>query len=72
MECLDSLQGLEERLVTIAHLQQQYTAYQLAYNKLLLEMGRRRQYREAAENIVKGMINQLNAMTEGSCSLLGL
>jgi len=29
-------------------------------------MGRRLQYREAAENIVRGMIDQLAAMAEGS------
>lgn len=30
-----------------------------------MEVARRRLYQEAAENIVKGMINQLEAMTEG-------
>ena len=35
-------------------------------------MGRRLQYREAAENIVRGMIDQLSAMTDGSCSALPL
>jgi len=29
-----------------------------------VEMGRRLQYREAAENIVRGMIDQLTALTE--------
>lgn len=33
-------------------------------------MGRRLQYREAAENIVRGMIDQLAAMTDGSCPTL--
>lgn len=33
-------------------------------------MGRRLQYREAAENIVRGMIDQLAAMTEGSHPIL--
>jgi len=37
----------------------------MAFNKLILEIGRRRQYREAAENIVKGMMKQLESMTEG-------
>jgi len=47
-------------------LQTQFTEYQLSYNKLVGEMGRRLQYREAAENIVRGMIDQLAAMAEGS------
>ena len=42
----------------------------MAFNKLILEIGRRRQYREAAENIVKGMMKQLESMTEGKCFLL--
>ena len=33
-------------------------------------MGRRLQYREAAENIVRGMIDQLTAMTEGPYPIL--
>lgn len=56
---------LHERLTTIEELQTQFTEYQLSYNKLVVEMGRRLQYREAAENIVRGMIDQLDALTEG-------
>lgn len=37
----------------------------MAFNKLILEIARRRQYREAAENIVKGMMRQLESMSEG-------
>ena len=61
---------LHERLGTIEELQTQFTEYQLSYNKLVVEMGRRLQYREAAENIVRGMIDQLDAMTEGLTILL--
>jgi len=60
----ESLHVLHERLTTIEELQTQFTEYQLSYDKLVLEMGRRLQYREAAENIVRGMIDQLAAMTE--------
>lgn len=42
----------------------------MAFNKLILEIGRRIQYREAAENIVKGMMKQLDFMTQGNCFLL--
>ena len=61
---------LHERLINIEELQTQFTEYQLSYNKLVVEMGRRSQYREAAENIVRGMIDQLAAMTEGSFRIL--
>jgi hypothetical protein len=61
---------LHERLTSIEELQIQFTEYQLSYNKLVVEMGRRLQYREAAENIVRGMIDQLAAMTEGLCPIL--
>jgi hypothetical protein len=37
----------------------------MAFNKLMLEIARRRQYREAAEDIVRGMVRQLDSMTEG-------
>ena len=37
----------------------------MAFNKLILEIARRRQYREAAENIVKGMMRQLDSMSLG-------
>ena len=37
----------------------------MAFNKLLLEIARRRQYKEAAENIVQGMTRQLESMSEG-------
>ena len=40
-------------------------AYQTAFSKLIIEISRRGQYREAAENIVKGMMAQLRSMTEG-------
>jgi len=40
-------------------------SYRMAFNKLILEIARRRQYREAAENIVKGMTRQLDSMTLG-------
>ena len=61
----ERLNNLQEHLTTLIHLHEQFTSYRNAFNKLLLEIARRRQYREAAENIVKGMMKQLDAMTEG-------
>ncbi|KAF8072011.1 autophagy protein Apg17-domain-containing protein [Lyophyllum atratum] len=63
-KCEEELSGLQNHLLTIEHLRDRYVSYQTAFNKLILELARRRQYREAAENIVRGMISQLEAMTE--------
>ncbi|KAH9481618.1 Autophagy-related protein 17 [Psilocybe cubensis] len=41
-----------------------YVEYRTAFTKLLLEIERRRQYKEAAENIVSGMMKHLESMTE--------
>jgi autophagy-related protein 17 len=60
-----SLDALYHHLLKLEHLHERYVAYRMAFNKLILEIGRRRQYREAAENIVKGMMKQLESMTEG-------
>ncbi|KAG6900219.1 hypothetical protein C0993_001288 [Termitomyces sp. T159_Od127] len=63
-KCEDELNGLQNYLLTIEHLRDRFVSYQTAFNKLILELARRRQYREAAENIVRGMVSQLTAMTE--------
>ncbi|KAJ7903658.1 autophagy protein Apg17-domain-containing protein [Mycena olivaceomarginata] len=55
---------LQQHLHTVEHLHQRFVSYRTAFNKLMLEIARRRQYREAAENIVRGMMSQLAAMTE--------
>ena len=62
----ESLDVLHHHLLTLEHLHERYVAYRMAFNKLILEIGRRRQYREAAENIVTGMMKQLDSMTEGN------
>ncbi|KAH7884531.1 autophagy-related protein 17 [Phlebopus sp. FC_14] len=60
----DLLDGLQQRLLVIEDLHHRFMQYQSSFNKLLLEIARRRQYREAAEKIVEGMMAQLEAMTE--------
>lgn len=42
-----------------------YTSYQSAYNTLLVELDRRRRYREAAEQRVHDMSRELEAMRDG-------
>jgi autophagy-related protein 17 len=65
VECEEHLTLLQRHLLTLEDLQLRFLAYQTAFNKLIIEISRRRQYREAAEHIVKGMVSQLEAMTEG-------
>ncbi|KAF5327436.1 hypothetical protein D9619_004192 [Psilocybe cf. subviscida] len=60
----EELQGLHEHLTTLEHLYTQYVSYRTAFNKLLVEMARRRQYWESAENIVRSMMMQLHTMSE--------
>lgn len=64
-DCEAHLTLLQQHLHALEELQQRFLAYQTAFNKLIIEIARRRQYREAAENIVRGMVTQLEAMTEG-------
>lgn len=68
-EALEELAPLHQHLSALQQLHEQYVAYRMAFNKLLLEIARRRQYREAAENIAHGMMRQLESMTEGAYPL---
>ncbi|KAH9002912.1 autophagy protein Apg17-domain-containing protein [Lactarius hatsudake] len=63
-DCGNRLVGLDQNLVVIEDLIRQFNAYQLSYSKLLVEVARRRQYKEAAEDIVRGMMARLDAMSE--------
>lgn len=58
--------------MTIRDLHEQYISYQTAFNKLTVEISRRQHYKDAAENIVKGMMSQLTAMTEGESNMVSL
>ena len=59
------LARLHQRLEPLQQLHNQYCAYQASFNKLVLEIARRRHYREAAETVIRGMMEQLEAMTAG-------
>ncbi|KAK7690808.1 hypothetical protein QCA50_005908 [Cerrena zonata] len=41
-----------------------FTAYRTSFDQLLIEIARRRRYKEAAEKIIEGMMSQLSALTE--------
>jgi autophagy-related protein 17 len=51
--------------VAIEELIREFNAYQLSYDKLLVEIARRRHYKEEAENFVQDMTAQLETMSEG-------
>ncbi|KAI0087279.1 autophagy protein Apg17-domain-containing protein [Irpex rosettiformis] len=63
-ECKEHLAQLEQRLTTVEELHHRYTSYQYSYNKLVVELVRRRKYMEAAMKIVQGMTKELKAMAE--------
>jgi len=65
LKCEEGLNSLQEQILTIRDLRGRYISYQTAFNELIVEITRRQYYKEAAENIVKGMMDQLRAMSEG-------
>jgi autophagy-related protein 17 len=69
-DCGEYMVEFQHHLITLEDLHSRYLSYQTAFNKLLIEIARRRQYQEAAEHIVKTMMSQLQAMTEGDLEFL--
>ncbi|KAI0749561.1 autophagy protein Apg17-domain-containing protein [Daedaleopsis nitida] len=63
-QSIEHLSFLHAQLRPLEELHHKYTSYQYAYSKLVLELARRRQYREAAQRIVATMTGQLDAMAE--------
>ncbi|PPQ64135.1 hypothetical protein CVT24_008765 [Panaeolus cyanescens] len=63
------LTELHHHLTTLTQLHERFVAYRMAFNKLVLEISRRRNYREGAEVIVQGMMRQLNAMSQEESEL---
>ncbi|THH31718.1 hypothetical protein EUX98_g2488 [Antrodiella citrinella] len=47
-----------------ATLDADYTAYEYSYSKLLLELERRRQYKEGVEQMLKSILSSLETMTD--------
>ncbi len=54
--------------MAIEDLIRQFNAYRLSYDKLLVEIDRRRQYKKDAENFVREMMAQLETMSDGMFS----
>ncbi|KAH8118232.1 autophagy-related protein 17 [Phellopilus nigrolimitatus] len=55
------LASIQQHLTTLEHLYITYISYETSYNSLLLELERRRRYRDATEDLVYGMVRQLDA-----------
>lgn len=64
-DCTERLEILHHQLLGIGDLANTYTLYQMSFNKVLVEVARRREYKQAAEDIVNGMMTQLQAMADG-------
>lgn len=65
LDTQEHIKGLHQHLVTLEDLYHRFLAYQTSFNKLLVEIARRRQYREAADKVVQSMTHTLETMTEG-------
>ncbi|KAI0693127.1 autophagy protein Apg17-domain-containing protein [Cytidiella melzeri] len=63
-ECREHLTQLVHKMSTIEELHHRYTSYQYSYNKLVVELVRRRKYMEGAARIVQGMSSELRTMVE--------
>lgn len=68
-ESTEQLSLLHDHLVAIEDLHHRYTSYEYSFNLLLLELARRRRYREDAERLIQSMITQLNSMADGEAML---
>ena len=62
----EQLASIQQHLVSLEHLYNTYTAYETSFNALIIELERRRRYKSAAEEIVRGMTRQLEAMRQGT------
>ena len=60
------LASLQMHLTTLEHLSLTYTAYQHSYNNLLVEMDRRRRYRDQTQQILDTFAAQLEAGRNGN------
>jgi autophagy-related protein 17 len=56
------LLALHDYLFTLESLQSRFGAYQHAYNRLVIEMDRRRHYQQASERIIATMASELDAL----------
>ncbi|PCH42280.1 hypothetical protein WOLCODRAFT_152309 [Wolfiporia cocos MD-104 SS10] len=64
LESTEHLTLLHQHLAAVEDLHHRFASYQYSYNKLLLELARRRQYSDGVQQIVKGMVAQLDALTQ--------
>lgn len=60
----DHLATMEAYITVLEDLCTHYMEYRSSFDRLLIEIARRVQYREAAEKIVEGMGRQLDAMVD--------
>ncbi|KIM84999.1 hypothetical protein PILCRDRAFT_67316 [Piloderma croceum F 1598] len=64
LDAQEHINVLHRHLLPLEDLHHRYVSYQTSFNKLLIEIARRRQYREAADKIVHSMMATLQSMSE--------
>ena len=57
---------LYQHLTNLEQLCHTYISYETSYNSLLLELERRRRYRDAAEETIRSMARELDTMRNGT------
>jgi len=60
------IETLNQHLLRLDDLRHYFVQFQHSFRKLLIEVARRRHYKEAADQIVRGMMSQLAALAEGA------
>lgn len=62
----EHIANLHQHLLTLEDLHQRFLSYQTSFDKLLVEIARRRQRREATEKEVERMRAELETMAESN------
>ena len=66
LETQATYETLNDYLDSLLTLRSTYEAYQLSYNALVLEMDRRRRYRDGMEAVVQDMRDRLARLRDGA------
>lgn len=68
-EAAETQHALETHHIALRELEETYHSYQLAYDRLIIEMDRRAKYRREVENMVAEVQTRLNVLWQGAASL---
>lgn len=71
METQTTYDTLNDYLESLLTLRSTYQTYQMSYNALVLEMDRRRRYRDSMESLVQEMREKLGRLRDGASVIYG-